>query len=138
MNIAILRVEGPELSLKELLKSLPLACDTEWSKDDRSKSDRANAAHGFSSTIADTRNPKELIDLIRIFLACCKDANVVFSSLELIAELDIGFTVGGSEQFVGSVTLSPSELLLCGECGISLSVTAYPTSDDVCQLLGSL
>jgi hypothetical protein len=46
------------------------------------------------------------------------------------AELSIGFTVGDSEQFVAGLEFSASELRAISECGISLSITAYPTSDE--------
>jgi hypothetical protein len=65
-----------------------------------------------------------------VFLANCKEKSIVFPSLGLVAELDVGFTVGDSEQFVGSVVFSPPELQSFGECGISLRVSAYPTSDE--------
>jgi len=130
MNLATLRVEGPDESLQELRKSLQLVCDTEWVKGDKRKNGRVNAASGFNATIADAKNPRELSALIRVFLANCKKKTIVFSSLGLVAELDIGFTVGDSEQFVGSIVFSPLELLSFGECGISLQVSAYPTSDE--------
>lgn len=130
MNLAVLRVKGPERSLNEVRRSLNLVCDAEWEKGDKRIGGRVSDASGFNATIADANNPNQLIESVRIFLSDCKAKKVVFPSLELVAELDIGFTVGDSDQFVGSVEFSVPELLLFCECGISICVTAYPTSDE--------
>jgi len=130
MNLATLRVEGTDSALESLKKALCLECDTQWKKGDKRRNGRAHTLSGFNATVANARNPGELEGLIRSFLAQCKNNNIVFPSLDLSAELAVGFTVGDSEQFVAGVEFAPSELLLCAECGITLSVTAYPTSDE--------
>ena len=61
----------------------------------------------------------------------CDERNVCFSELGLVAELALGLTVGGASQFIASVTLSGSDLTELGGLGLSLSVSAYPTSDEV-------
>jgi hypothetical protein len=60
----------------------------------------------------------------------CKKQGVTFARPSLSAELSVGVTVGDSDQFVASVALSASDILLLGSLGIALSVTAYPTSDE--------
>jgi len=130
MNLATLRVSGTDAALDTLKKTLSLECDTQWSKGDISRNGRKQESSGFNSTIADAENPGELLRLIRIFLVQCKDKGIVFSKLNLEAELAIGFSVGDSKQFFAGVEFAPSELLSYVECGITLSVTAYPTSDE--------
>lgn len=130
MNLATLRVEGADGALASLIKLMSFECDVQWKKGDKKRNGSAHASSGFNSTIADARSPGELIVLIHSFLAQCKEKNIVFPSMGLSAELAVGFTVGGSEQFVAGVEFAPPELLVCAECGITLSVTAYPTSDE--------
>ena len=130
MNVAMLVVEGSLESLESLRSVLALDCEGQWKKGDRRRSGRIHEASGFNVTIADAATPSELLELIRAFLAFCKEKNVVFSSHSLSAEISIGFTVGDSHQFVAGVDFTPTELLSFAECGIKLSITAYPTSDE--------
>jgi hypothetical protein len=130
MNIATLRVEGPDHSLDELKNVLPLMIKAQWRTGDIRSNGKVHSSSGVYATLADAENPGILISLIRSFLEQCKEKDIVFSRLNLTAELDIGFTVGDSIQFVASVDFSPSELLMCAECGIALCITAYPTSDE--------
>lgn len=130
MNLATLRVEGTDSSLEVLKKALPLVCDAQWSKGDSRCNGSVHTSSGFNATVADAGNPRELSRLIRAFLVQCKEKGIVFPSLNLVAELAVGFTVGDSEQFVAGVEFSPSEVLSCAECGVTLSITAYPTSHE--------
>jgi hypothetical protein len=130
MNLATLRVEGLDSDLESLKRVLSLECETQWKKGEKRRNGRVFTSSGFSAAIADARTPRELMGLVRSFLTQCNTKNIVFPRLHLSAELAVAFTVGDSEQFTASVKFSPSELLLCAECGINLSVTAYPTSDE--------
>jgi len=130
MNLATLRVEGADSSLEALIKALSLARDVQWNKGDKRRNGSVHTSSGFHAVVADAGNPKELTSLVGAFLARCKEKGIVFPSLNLSAELAVGFTVGDSVQFVAGLEFSPSELLTFGECGITLSVTAYPTSDE--------
>jgi hypothetical protein len=130
MNLATLRVEGADSALDSLKKALSLECDTQWKKGDKRRNGSLHTSSGFNATVADAINPRELESRIRSFLAECNNNNIVFPGLDLMAELAVGFAVGDSKQFVAGVEFSPSDLLLCATCGITLSVTAYPTSDE--------
>jgi hypothetical protein len=130
MNVATLRVSGADRSLEQLKNMLQLDCDVEWRKGDRRRDGSIYASSGFNAGVADTDNSRKLVTHVRAFLNKCKEKSVVFSRLNLEAELDIGFTVGSSDQYVASVLFAPADLLLLAECGIELRVTAYPTSDE--------
>lgn len=129
MNIATLRVEGTDSALGLVKKALPYECDAEWRKGDGRRNGNVYSASGFSVTIADANSPRELEGLLRSFLSLCKEKNIRLSGPDLAAELAVGFTVGDSDQYVAGVEFRPSELLSFAECGVTLSVTAYPTSD---------
>lgn len=130
MNVATLCVEGEDSSLEALGKRISLHHDSQWKKGDPRRNGKVYPSSGFLVKVADAENPGELTNCIRAFLAQCKKHDIVFPAQNLIAELSVGFTVGDSRQFVAGVEFSPAELLLCAECGITLSITAYPTSDE--------
>jgi hypothetical protein len=130
MCLATLRVEGADSSLEQLKNELSLACDLEWRKGDRRRNNSLHTLSGFNANVGECENPQMLTSLIRSFLKKWKEKAVVLSRLNLKAELDIGFSVGSSEQYVASVLFTSDDLLLCAECGINLRVTAFPTSDE--------
>jgi hypothetical protein len=59
----------------------------------------------------------------------CRENRITFFAPNVAAEIAIALTVGDSKQFVASLGFSSAELLSIGEIGLTLSVTAYPTSD---------
>jgi hypothetical protein len=130
MNLTTLRVEGNANALELIKAKLCLALDAQWHKGDILRNGTAHEFSGFSTTIADTETPQELIAFIGNFLAQCKENNIQFQALNLSAVLSVGFMVGNSVQFIACVEFSPAELLAFTECGISLSITAYPTSEE--------
>ena len=138
MNLATLIVEGDEVALGMIRKTLSLRTDTSWKKGDVGRNGKRHASSGFNATIADVANPVELALAIRGFLKQCKECGVVFSHAGVSAELSLGFTVGDSQQFVASVELSPSDLSSLAEHGLTLSLTAYPTSDDANAVQGAI
>jgi hypothetical protein len=130
MNLVTLRVEGTEEALASLRGALRLEADATWKKGEPTRRGGYHSSAGFNTTIADASNPDEMIVAIRNFFAMCKEQGVTFVRPSLSAELSVGVTVGDSDQFVASVALSASDILLLGSLGIALSVTAYPTSDE--------
>jgi hypothetical protein len=130
MNVAILRAEGQLTALQALSAALDMPPSHTWKKGQPLRGGKVHAADGLQLGIADEKNPAELVRSIQRFIANCKERGVSFNTAAS-AELSIGFTVGDSEQFVGTVEFSASELRAISDCGISLSITAYPTSDEV-------
>jgi hypothetical protein len=130
VNLATLRVEGNDTLLDILARKLSVTEHWRWKKGDPRRNGRTHSMSGFSVTVADAANPGELVRCIRTFLEKCKTIDASFAQDGLMAELSVGFTVGDSEQFIDTVEFAPSDLLSLAECGVTLSVTAYPTSDE--------
>ena len=130
MNLAILRVEGPEASLAQLKELLGLSSDMEWQAGERRRDGSIRESSGLNSTIADAETAERMTNAIREFLMRCEAAEVTFPWQGITAEVDVGFTVGDSTRFAGGFRLSPSDVRACAECGLGLSVAAYPTSDE--------
>ena len=129
MNLATLRIEGTDEALEQLIGQLNLDIDVSWKKGEMDSCGIYEIS-GLNSTIADTKTPRQLTEAIIDFANQCKSKNINLSSTNISTELDIGIGVGYSEQFVASVSFSPTELQLISSIGITLSVTAYPTSDE--------
>lgn len=131
MNVAILIVEGNDDDLDAIVDILPFPYDARWGKGELRQNGESYESSGVSVTVADEENPIALVRCILEFLKRCKAKGAIFSAHNLVAELSVGFTVGDSKQFVASVEFSSAELLMFAECGIAISITAYPTSDEV-------
>jgi len=134
MNLATLRVEGTDDALQTVRNTLGLVPDSMWKQGEPKRRGGFFASSGLCATIADAKNPSEMVVAIREFVAECKARNFVFSGVGLSAELSVGVTVGGTEQFVASVDLSASDLLSLGALGVEFSFAAYPTSDEANEI----
>lgn len=133
MNLATLRIEGTDEALEQLIGQLNLDIDVSWKKGEMGRR-KIYEISGLNSTIADTETPRQLTEAIIDFANQCKSKNINLSSSNISTELDIGIGVGYSAQFVASVSFSPTELQLISSIGITLSITAYPTSDEASDI----
>ena len=109
MNLATLRVEGDEAALTAMLSSLALEPDTSWKKGQTRRAGTYSSS-GFNVTVADAATPKQLLVAVRSFLAECREFRDILRAPSLSVELDVGFTVGDSEQFAASLRFDPSDL----------------------------
>lgn len=130
MNVSILVVEGDEEALDAFLSDLALVPESRWKKGEKWRRGIPHTRSGFSVTLADAATPRELIEITRGWLGRCRNGEAIFKKKGLLAELSLGFTVGDSKQFVAGIEFSAADLETMGACGISLSITAYPTSDE--------
>jgi hypothetical protein len=130
VNVATLIVQGADGALLPLKRALPFAVDGGWSKGDPMRSGGVRELSGFSGTVADCATPAELVEALSAFLASCVSLGIVLSGEGLKARLSIGVAVGDSQQFVACIDLSREVLLALTALGVSLSFTAYPTSDE--------
>ena len=131
MNTATLRALGSDSALDSLRDALDLSIIREWKKGETRRLGGVYEISGFNAdVVADAENPSSLVEEIRGFLNRCLSNRILFSSSDLSSQLDIGVSVGGSEQFTASVVFSPEDLESFSKLGLELSVSAYPTSDD--------
>lgn len=133
MNLATLRVDGEDQALQDVCKLLGLEPDQTFKKGDPKRNGGFFSKSCFSATIANTKNPGEMVFVVREFVARCKARNFVFGS-DFSAVISIGVTVGDPEQFVAFIDFSASDLLALGALGCELSIAAYPTSDEANEI----
>jgi len=67
---------------------------------------------------------------VREFVETCQAKRLSFSDADLSVEISLGIAVCDSKQYVAFLEFSPSDLVALGVLGISLSVVAYPASDE--------
>jgi len=134
MNLATLRLEGTDEALQMVCNTLGLVADSMYKQGEPKRRGGFHSSSGLSATIADAKNPGEMVAVIREFIVKCKSRNIVLAGQGLCTELAIGVTVGDSEQFVAFVDFSASDLLSLGSLGVELSIAAYPTSDEANEI----
>lgn len=130
MNVAQLWVTGSETDLAKVCDLLAFDPDSSWREGDKMRNGKAHEDNGVGISIADANSPRELVEEIRSFVVRCVDSNANFKSLGLAANLSLGYTVGDSEQFAACVEFTNQDLKHLSDLGVSLSVWAYPTSDE--------
>jgi len=129
MNLATLRVEGPDESLGQLKELLGLYPDVEWRAGERRRNGSVRESSGFNATVADEETAGDMTARVHDFLNRCTRAQVSFPWRGIQGEIDVGFDVGSSERFAGGFRLSPTYIQAWAKCGLSLVTTAYPASD---------
>jgi hypothetical protein len=135
MNTATLRTLGSDSALDYLRDALDLSITQEWKKGETRRRGGVYEISGFNAdVVADAENPSSLVSSlvkeIRGFLNRCLSKRILFSSSDLSSQLDIGVSVGASQQFTASVVFSPENLESFSKLGLELSVSAYPIFDD--------
>ena len=131
MNLAVLRVEGTSEAVISLLDVLRCKPDAKWKEGELKRRGGKHEKSGFTSLIVDAATSRDMVIAVRRFLTeCCAQA-VSFPGQGLTAELSVGVTVGDSAQFVASIDLTSDDLSMMGTLGLSLNVSAYPTSGEL-------
>ena len=129
MNVAVLNAAGPLPELQRLAAALGMVPSSTHQMGQAQFGGKLHSSDGLQLEIADAANPVDLSRLVAAFIAKCTEHGVSFGA-ETSAELSIGFTVGDSAQYIAGFKFLPEELRAISERGISLNITAYPTSDE--------
>jgi hypothetical protein len=130
LNIATLRLTGPDASLDELIAKLNLSFSSRVRAGEPRRRGGVHADSGINASIADAENPSAMMKEVRAFIqGCLKHGPGLFMNA-VDAELAVGISVGDSVQYVASVDLSPADIRDLAAAGLAFSVAAYPTSDE--------
>ena len=128
MRIAVLRVSGA-FEVETYLARFGMAADRFWRAGQFRRPGEVHSDSGFSITIADASLSIALMDQIRRW---CDEHGAALDGLTelfLHAELDVGLTVGASDQYTASIVFNPRDLAPLAKYGIVLRVSAYPSSE---------
>lgn len=128
---SVLRVCGREFDVDSFLKEYPFqTIDGAYNKGEMSLRKKPHEDSGFGALISDDVNSLKNISEIQSFIQNNEAAFSQLNKLGVHCEIDMGCTVGTSDQFTKSVTTPPALLGLLCEYGITLVFSAYPASDD--------
>ena len=91
--------------------------------------EKINETSGFSVLVSENLNSSENIQEIENFILNHEAALLHLKTIGVESSIDIGCTVGTSDQFTKSITASVRLLALLANYGIELEFSAYPASD---------
>lgn len=130
MNVAQLWLTGSKSDLTNMCRRLELYPDSSWCQGDKKRNGKVYEDNGVGICIADASTPMGLVGEIRSFIKRCFQSGISFKNTALKANLSIGYTVGDSVQFSACMDFTAQDLQHLAEFGASISVCAYPTSDE--------
>lgn len=128
---SIWRVGGNEFDVDSFLKKYPISIvDDVYHKGEMNVRKIPYKNSGFVATISENINSLENISEIQKFIQTNQEALSYLKSLGVSSEIDIGCTVGTTNQFTKSITATPALLGLLHQYSISLMFSAYPASEE--------
>ena len=89
-----------------------------------------NKESGVNVLVSEELNSNENIEEISEFIKNNSEALKYLLSNNISSTMDIGCSVGTTDQYIKSVTAPPDLLLLLNKYAISLQFSAYPATDD--------
>jgi len=134
MNIATLYVRGADERLDRLIELLGTTGTSRWAAGDPRSRGKVHEDAGIQFDLSDTDTPTRLIRDVRDTLLSWHAKGVSLILLGLHGEISVGISVGSSAQFSAHIELSSDDMVKIGSIGISLSIAAYPTSNDADEL----
>jgi hypothetical protein len=101
-----------------------------WHVGDKGIRGQAHKDSGVSFVVSDASSAQQLASDLQQFLKRNRFALSELTGRGLTAELDVGVTVGDSQQYVALVPFAPEVLRALADLRIGLCVSAYPTSNE--------
>jgi len=130
MRVAVLRVSGADLDPDAYVKRHGFTPDIIWRAGEPDRLGRVRSKSGFNLSIGDAVSAAALVKQVRGWVEDNMSALLALGGLGGVAVIDVGLTVGTSDQFTASVTLTPADLALLAKAGVELSVSAYPATEE--------
>ena len=130
MRVAVLRVSGADFDPDPYVKRHGFTPDIIWRAGEPDRLGRARSESGFNLSIGDAVSAAALVKQVRGWVEDNMSALLALGGLGGVAVIDVGLTVGTSDQFTASVTLTPADLALLAKAGVELSVSAYPATEE--------
>ena len=130
LNIAELRVTGPDNVLDELKENLGLHIDAEWKKGEEKRFGGNHQVSGFNANIADETSTERLMEALSTFIVSCERSSLTFKTEGVSASIDIGVSIGADEAFGPRVKFSQSTINTLGALGLGLEISTYPADNE--------
>src|SRR5687767_5382255 len=112
MLVAVIRFTGLNFDPAKYAREYRFTPEIVWRSGDPDQVGRVRQESGFNLTIADADSSAELVRQVRGWIQHNRSALLASGEAGGAAAIDVGLTVGTSDQFTASVKLSPSDLAL--------------------------
>lgn len=127
---AIWSAATPHFDVDTFLSEFDFAPEEVWRRGETTSYGQYVETCGFSKVFEDGDSVEALLIELQTFLVKVNLAAKALQQRGIPSTLDFGFTIGGHKHFTRSLRFPPDFLSLLVGLGISLKVSAYPTSDD--------
>lgn len=130
MNFVVWRVSAPGFNVDAFVNKYRLRPESVWREGDKQRAGGKQLSSGFNLTILDSVTKSKLNQELLRYLAQQVDAFEELKDRAVSQEIDIGLTVGDSNQFTASVNVEPMLLSRLSGLGVELVVSAYPALEE--------
>src|SRR5688572_31628015 len=131
MVFTVLRASGSDFEVDRFLSDQQLDACSVWRKGEPRRSGSTHADSGFNLALPQADSWVTALSYLRDFIKVHAGLLKDLQSLGVGAELDIGIAVGEERSYAPSITVPNDVLTELSALGLTLMVSAYPTSDDV-------
>lgn len=131
MTTAVLRVSGEQLDVEQCLAWIPQSLlEAVWHIGENRVGGGLHRTSGFTILLADGDNNQAVVDeTVKAFGSLAQQVALLVQA-GATAEIDFAMMVTGLEAGTQSLRFGTELLGLVDRCGLSVVVSAYPSSDD--------
>jgi len=126
----VARFAGAEIDPEALIQQFGVTPSNIWNRGDTDRRSRTRESSGMNVPVAEAASGAEAIQAAFSWLATHHSLVAEASAQGGEIELDFGMFVGAEESFAPSLSLSVEALSQFAEAGVSVRVSAYPTSGE--------
>jgi hypothetical protein len=130
MLIVTWSAAAPDFDVDTFLSEFAFSPDKIWRSGETTSYGRQIQTSGFSAVFEGEDSFEIVFSQLREFLTEAKPLALALRQRGLSSTLDFGFTVGGGKHFTRSLRFPSDFLSVLVELGISLHVSAYPSSNE--------
>lgn len=130
MVFIVIRISGNDFAVDDFLESRNLEVDAVWRKGDVTFRGRVMDDSGFNLSLPDAESWVQALPSVHSFLRAERELFRELLGQNVKMELDIGVTVGEEKSFAPSLQFPADFLTDLVSAGVTLNVSAYPTSDE--------
>jgi hypothetical protein len=130
MVFTTLRVRGADFPVDAFLRERRLQVSAVWRKGEPMRGGHVFEDSGFNISLPDAESWAMALPAVRAFLESERTLLEHLHALALQSVLDVGVSVGEERSYAPSLEFPHDVLAQLAAHGVSLCVSAYPTSDE--------
>jgi hypothetical protein len=129
MVFIVIRITGKDLVIDTFLSRSGLGVSSIWRKGETARTGRVNDDSGFTLAFPEGESWAHSLPTVRAHFQAEAALFRELRSRNAEVELDIGVTVGEDQSFAPSLAFPTEFMAELVSLGVSLKVSAYPTSN---------